>query len=361
MLQTPLYSIHSESGARMVEFAGWAMPVLFTSIVEEHLWTRKSIGLFDVSHMGRLDITGPAAAPSLDGLCTRKMTDLAPGSTRYCLMCNPDGGALDDLMVSRLAEDHFYVVCNASNREKIIAHCRAHLAPGAMLADRTFETAMLALQGPKVVPLISRLLPGPVADLPHRKVHRDSFMGIEYLAFRGGYTGEDGFEVVLPAHVAPLAWAQLLAATLDDEPIVKPVGLGARDTLRLEAALPLYGHELTETIDPLSARLDFAVDLNHEFIGRSALESIRKAGPARVRVGLRLASRRAARPGFKILHDGREVGAVTSGAVTPTVSASIAMGFVPADLANVGTALSVQIGNDVQPAEVVAMPFYRRR
>jgi aminomethyltransferase len=344
----------------MVDFAGWAMPVLFTSILEEHRWTRTNIGMFDVSHMGRLELTGPAAVATLEALCTRRMADLPERSTRYCLMCTAEGGTLDDLMVSRLDQNRFYVVCNASNREKIVAHLRANLKAGVTLTDRTFETAMLALQGPQVAMLISRLIPGPLVDLPHRKVHADNVMGVDILAFRGGYTGEDGFEVVLPATFAPLAWMQLLAMSLDGQPVIKPAGLGARDTLRLEAALPLYGHELTETIDPLSARLDFAVDFEHTFLGKESLARIRQAGPAQVRVGLRLESRRAARAGFKILHQDQEVGTITSGAFTPTVDASIAMGYLRSDLAGPGSRVEVPIGTDRTAARVVPMPFYRR-
>ncbi len=360
MLQTPLHQTMVDSGARMVDFAGWSMPVLFTSIIEEHTWTRQKAGLFDVSHMGRLEITGPGSADTLEYLCTRQIVDMSMNTTRYCLMCNSEGGALADLMVSRLSDERFYVVCNASNREKIIDHILANLESGTTVVDRTFETAMLALQGPLVATLISKLLPIPVDDIRHRGVFADSVMGIPILAFRGGYTGEDGFEVVVPSSLASLVWMQLLAASLDGEPVFKPVGLGARDTLRLEAALPLYGHELSEQIDPLSAKLDFAVDFHHEFLGMKALEKIRDAGPKQVRVGLQLKTRRAARQGFKIFHSGQEVGVVTSGSCTPTVNASIAMGFVRSDLAQVGNTVQVQIGNDLTDAEIVKMPFYRR-
>ncbi len=361
MLQTPLYQMHVDSGARMVDFAGWSMPVVYTSILDEHVWTRTQIGLFDVSHMGRLEINGPAAGEMLENLCTRELVDLSPGQTRYCLMCRPDGGILDDLMVSRLKDEQFYIVCNASNRAKIVAHIEEHLAPGATLIDRTQETAMLAIQGPKVIEMIMKLFPGPLAQVPHRRVYTDKIMGIKYHAFRGGYTGEDGFEVVVPAYVAPMVWAQLISATLDDQPVVKPAGLGARDTLRLEAALPLYGHELSEQIDPLSARLDFAVNFANEFIGKPALEKIRKDGPAKVRVGLKLQTRRAARQGFKIFSHGKPCGEITSGAMTPTVNASIAMGYIETALSQVGTTVQIQIGTEFHDAEIVAMPFYHRK
>jgi len=360
MLNTPLQQVHVDAGARMVDFAGWSMPLLYSSIAEEHVWTRTHIGLFDVSHMGRLELTGTTAAETLENLCTRSMVDLAVGATRYCLMCNECGGVLDDLMVSRLEEEKFYVVCNASNREKIISNLLANIESGSTLVDRTFETGMIAVQGPQVVEVVARLFPGPLATLPHRHVFCDQIMGVPIIAFRGGYTGEDGLEVVLPGTFAPLAWGQLAALTLDDQPVVKPVGLGARDTLRLEAGLPLYGHELTDEIDPLSARLDFAVDFDHEYLGRRSLEAIRRTGPYRVRVGLKLRTRRAARPGFDILYANESVGSVTSGACTPTVNASIAMALLRADLAATGTVVQVKIGNEPQNADVVPLPFYKR-
>jgi len=193
MLKTPLYQFHVDAGAKMVDFAGWMMPVVYTSIIEEHNWTRSNIGLFDVSHMGRLELTGITAAECLEYLCTREMVNLEPGCTRYCLMCNETGGVLDDLMVSRISDEKFYIVCNASNREKIVAHIEDNLKPGVSLVDQTLKTAMIAIQGPKVAELIGRLLPGPLSSLPHRCVYVDQMMGIEFVAFRGGYTGEDGF------------------------------------------------------------------------------------------------------------------------------------------------------------------------
>ncbi|MFA5865123.1 MAG: glycine cleavage system aminomethyltransferase GcvT [Phycisphaerae bacterium] len=360
MLQTPLYQVHLDSGARMVDFAGWSMPLLYTSLLEEHVWTRQNIGLFDVSHMGRLEVNGPAAVETLESLCTRTIMDLPINSTRYCLMCNDQGGILDDLMVSRLEPEKYYVVCNAGNREKIIDHIEANLKTSATLVDRTLQTAMLALQGPKVAMLLSKLIPGPLAELTHRKVFVDKLMGIPVMIFRGGYTGEDGFEVVLPAYVASMAWAQLLSLNLNDGPVVKPAGLGARDTLRLEAALPLYGHELTEQIDPLTAKLDFAVDFDHDFIGKEALEKIRQSGPSQLRIGLKMQTRRTARQGSKILSNGRQVGTITSGAFTPTASASIAQAYIQSDLAQVGKTVKIQFNNDLEDAEIVPLPFYKR-
>jgi aminomethyltransferase len=361
MLKTPLYQMHVDAGARMVDFAGWCMPVMYNSIIDEHNWTRSHIGMFDVSHMGRLEIVGETAAQSLEYLCTRDMVNLEPGYTRYCLMCNEQGGILDDLMVSRLSDDKFYVVCNASNRVKIVEQIENYLKPGATMTDRTMQTCMLAMQGPQAVEMISDLLPGPLSQLAHRCVYVDQMMGIEFIAFRGGYTGEDGYEVVFPAEVAALAWQQLMGLSIDGQSVVKPIGLGARDTLRLEAALPLYGHELSETIDPLTAGLGFAVSFEHDFIGKDALLAVKAKGPAKARVGLKLETRRAARAGFKVFKNDQQVGEVTSGGFAPTVNASIAMAYVDTPLAKIGDSLQIEIGGEKQNAQIVKMPFYRRK
>ncbi len=361
MYKTSLYHSHIELGAKMTEFAGWAMPIMYSSIIEEHNWTRENIGLFDVSHMGRLEITGAGAAESLSVLCTQQIIDMEANETRYSLMCNSSGGILDDLMISRLNETKFYVVCNASNREKIIRHIEDNLAPGTTLIDRTFQTAMLAIQGPKVAQMISRLFPGELTKLAHRKLQAGEFMGISYIAFRGGYTGEDGFEIVIPSTIAPMLWAQLIGITIDDEKIIKPVGLGARDTLRLEAGLPLYGHELTEQIDPLTAGLKFAVCLEKDFIGKEAIEKIANMGVKRKRIGLKLKTKRAARQGYKIFYEQSECGYVTSGCFAPTLKESIAMGYVNADVATIGNIVEIEIGKNKHQAEIVKLPFYRRK
>ncbi len=361
MLQTPLYQSHIESGGRMVEFAGWAMPVVYTSIAEEHKWTRRNIGMFDVSHMGRIELSGPGAIGTVNYLCTQQMIDLPVNQTRYSLMCNKDGGILDDLMVTRFGNEKFFIVCNASNREKIVAHIKNNMVPATTLYDHTPESAMIAIQGPQTIELISRLIPGPLEQLLHRGAYSGDMMGIKYLAFRGGYTGEDGFEVVFPANIAPMVWEQLLSVDVDGVKPVKPVGLGARDTLRLEASLPLYGHELTEKIDPITARLSFAINMEKDFIGKEALEKIRHDGISHIRVGLKLETKRAAREGYEIFHDEQKCGYITSGAFTPTLKQSIAMGYVEKNLAVVGNKLDVRIGKQNYPAEIVKMPFYRRK
>jgi aminomethyltransferase len=359
-METPLHHSHLDLKAKMIEFAGWSMPIVYSSIIEEHLWTRKNISIFDVSHMGRLELTGASAPETLDYLCTRKMTNLSPEKSRYALMCNAEGGILDDLIVSRLSDEKFYVVCNASNRDKIFRQIENHLEPGDTLIDRTLETAMVAIQGPKVAALMSKFLPDTITRLPHRGVQADKIMGIDYLAFRGGYTGEDGFEVVLPANFAPLLWMQLIDVSLDGEKLVKPAGLGSRDTLRLEAGLPLYGHELSESIDPISANLEFAVDFEHDYIGKESLEKIKKTGPKQRLVGLKLSTRRTARQGFRILQESNEIGTITSGAFAPFLNQSIAMGYVESSFDKSGEIVSVDFGSEILSAEITPLPFYRR-
>jgi len=360
LLKTPLYAAHVQSAARIVDFAGWSMPLVYDSIVAEHRWTRAQASVFDVSHMGRLEVIGANAAAMLDRLTTRTISRMVTGRTVYCLICNELGGVLDDVMVSRLGERTFYVVCNAGNREKILSQMHELAGEDVMVRDATCQTMMVAMQGPRMNDLLHRFVPGPLADLPHRHVTVSTLFGLKFIAFRGGYTGEVGAEIVFPAAAAQTVWQVLTTLALNGERVVKPAGLGARDTLRLEAALPLYGHELTEQIDPISAGLEFAVDLDHDFIGKGAIEKIIKHGPKQVRVGMKLSGRKAARQGHRILHDGLPVGEVTSGAFCPTVEAAIAMGYVPPELAVCGRQVRIDMGKAQEQAEIVKLPFYSR-
>ncbi len=359
--RTPLYEKHKEADAKLVEFAGWELPLMYTSITEEHNWTREKIGLFDVSHMGRFEISGPESAETLDTLCTNAIIDLENNSTKYTLMCNEAGGILDDMMVTRFGEEKFYLVCNASNREKILKWIEKQALPGTNIVDKTFETGMMAIQGPLSAKLAKRYLPEELSSLAHRKAYIGEIFGIEIIAFRGGYTGEDGFEIVLPAEVTPMVWDQLINVRFDNDKIVKPAGLGARNTLRIEAGLPLYGHELTEQIDPISAKLEFAVNFEHDFIGKESMQKIKEAGPSKVRVGLILNTRRSAREGFKIYKDDEECGYITSGTFSITLQKSIAMGYVKREFSEVGENLLVEIGKEYHKAEVVKLPFYKRK
>src|SRR3954470_14115549 len=288
--RTPFHDFHVNAGARMVDFAGWEMPVLYRGIAEEHEHTRKSGSLFDVSHMGRLSFSGPQAMALIDRVVTRKISDQKVGQSRYSLICSETGGILDDVIVSR-DQKNWLVVCNASNRERVVKHFNEVRRANDFdvdIVDQTTATAMVALQGPKVIDKLAALLPVDLVGLKRYHFVSDSLMLVKFTVFRSGYTGEDGVELILPAKAAGMAM-KLLAGKMDrPEATIKPAGLGARDTLRLEAGMPLYGHELTENTDPISAGLGWAVDLSKEFIGAAALRPIAEAGPKRKLVGLEL-------------------------------------------------------------------------
>jgi len=360
--RTPFYDYHTSVGAKIVDFAGWEMPILYRSIVDEHEQTRRSGSVFDVSHMGRLAFTGPDAARFLDHLVTRNVQSQAVGQSRYGLVCNEVGGVLDDVIVSRDAKS-WTMVCNASNREKLLAHFAAARTAGGFdcdVVDNTEATAMVALQGPKVIDRLADVLPIDLKAIKRYHFETASLMLIKFTVFRSGYTGEDGIELVLPAKMAAMAMRML--GGKEDRPgaTLRPAGLGARDTLRLEAGMPLYGHELTEQTDPISAGLAWAVDLAKDFIGSAALRAVAERGPARKLVGLELDGRRIARQGTPVVKDGQTIGAVTSGTFGPTVQKSIAMAYVDAAHAAEGTELAVDLKGTTNAAKVVKLPFYKR-
>ncbi len=376
LAQTPLYDWHVAHGARMVGFAGWAMPLQYTSIIDEHVATRAAAGIIDISHMGRLRFEGPGAAVFLAELLTRRVADMELGQIRYSLITNDRGGILDDVLVGYYRHAHgqpFYlIVVNAANRRKIVDWVLAHLpperaeAPGreVIFTDVSRLWAMLALQGPRSVEILEPLID---LDLRSMRYYRGGLVQILHpaakrqggLISRTGYTGEDGFELSVGADIALGVWQAILHL---GRPLgLVPTGLAARDTLRLEAGMPLYGHELSEQIDPFAAGLGFACHLaGYDFPGRDALRQIAKRPPAAVRVGLELAGPRIAREGYTIAKDGHAVGQVTSGTFSPTLERPIAMGYVPGELATPGTTLTVDIRGHQEEARVVELPFYRR-
>jgi len=365
LLRTPLADWHSAHGGRMVDFAGWSMPVQYGSIVAEHQATRQAAGLFDVSHMGRLRLDGSGAAAFLDRLLTRKVVGMAPGKIRYSLVCNESGGILDDVLVYHLQEHtdglfHLLVV-NASNREKIIAWLKSHLksSDDVKLTDRTRETAMIAVQGPRALQCVEPLVGHDVGGLAYYTGTESSICGHPGIVSRTGYTGEDGCELIVPAAAAVEVWEKVLAHGKDAA--ASAVGLGARDTLRLEAAMPLYGHELTEQINPIQAGLSFAVNLEgRDFVGRAAIGAAKQNKQQPVRVGLELGGRRAAREHYAVLSDSKPIGEVTSGTFSPTLQKPIAMAYVPPQFAETGAELTIDIRGSAEPARVVKLPFYTR-
>ena len=371
---TPLSAWHAAHGGRMVDFAGWSMPVQYASIVDEHLATRASVGLFDVSHMGRLSVTGPGSLAWLESLLTRKVEGIQPGQYRYTLVTadEPAFAILDDALLSRDIDaadgtPRMGLVVNASNRERVVAWLRSRLpAAGVTLVDHTSDTAMIAVQGPKGVDTVAALCPPADGDriraLGNYRGTSATVAGHTAAVSRTGYTGEDGVEVTVPAAAAVAVWEAILERAL---PLGgRACGLGARDTLRLEAGMPLYGHELTADSDPFALGLGLAVNLDgRSFPGAEVLRGMKSRPPARVRVGLDLASKRSAREGSPVLAaagSAAEVGKVTSGSFAPTLGRAVAMAMVDAELAAPGTEVVVAIRDARQPAHVVPLPFYRR-
>jgi aminomethyltransferase len=343
----------------MVEFGGWTMPVQYSTILEEHQAVRERVGLFDVSHMGRLWFEGPGALDWLEQVTTNRVASLVDGQIQYSLIANERGGVRDDVLVSRRS-DGFLMVCNASNREKVVGHLRANPPTRpAELDDRTLETAMIAIQGPAARATLEPLFDGSLEPIRYYHHATGRVLGdIETIVSRTGYTGEDGFELIVPVTRAEDVWRALMEAGQAHG--ILPCGLGARDTLRFEAAMPLYGHELSEEIDPFSAGLEWAVKLGKgEFIGREALRVIRHQ-PRRVRVGLALAGKRIARQGSDVVGGADPIGVVTSGTFSPTLQQSLAMALVGPAFGLPGTGLLIHVRGHREAATVVPLPFYRR-
>jgi aminomethyltransferase len=364
LAHTPLFHWHASHGGRMVDFAGWSMPVQYTSIVAEHHAARKAAALFDVSHMGRFRVEGSASARFLDRIVTRRVEDMKPGKIRYALVTNEEGGILDDVLVYHLQHadgaPYHQLVVNASNREKIWNWLRQRVGnDDVRLADVTTETAMIAVQGPRALEIARPLTQADAARLRYYSGAETKISGGSGIVSRTGYTGEDGCELIVPASAALEVWEKLLHAAAQFGGLA--TGLGARDTLRLEAGMPLYGHELTEDIDPFQAGLGYAVDLeNRSFVGREALVRLQQQTHRPRRAGWVLSGKRVAREGHAVLAGGERVGQVTSGTFSPTLDVPLAMGYVRPDLAIAGTPVTIDIRGHHEPARSVQLPFYRR-
>jgi aminomethyltransferase len=357
--RTPLYELHREAGARFTEFGGWDMPVQYEGVIAEHHAVRRAVGLFDVSHMGELEVTGPGALALCLRVATNDAAKLAVGGAQYTLWCDPDGGTIDDTILYRLGEERFLFCVNASNAATCVAWIREQAAfvPDASVLDRSEDLALIAVQGPRAAELLARVGSASLGELPRFGVRSTEVASCEAIAARTGYTGEDGFELFVPTAGAAALWTELLeaGAALD----VRPIGLGARDTLRLEAALPLYGHELGREISPYEAGLGWAVKLNRsELVGAAALAKQRERGPARRLVGLRLTQPGVARAEYPVCTlDGR-AGVVTSGTMSPTLGQAIALALVAKE--SVDAPWTVEIRGRKVSAERVPLPFYRR-
>lgn len=365
LLKTPFHQWHTEHHGRMVDFAGWSMPVQYKSIMEEHHQTRNAIGIFDVSHMGRLFFTGSHVDQFLDSLTTRRVAGVDVGRIRYSLMTNEAGGILDDVLVYHLADSagtpfHMMVV-NASNREKIVNWLNAHIPAESDISidDRTLETAMIAIQGPKANGMVAEICSVNPDDLKYYTGTAAMIGDHPVILSRTGYTGEDGCELIVEADVALNVWELLMQRAVQQGG--GATGLAARDTLRLEAAMPLYGHELDETTNPAQTDLKFAINLkDREFIGRDAILAASSEPSLPIRIGLELAGKRAARENCSIIAQGNKVGIVTSGTFAPTLQKSISMGYVDRQFAEIGTTLEIDIRGKMATAQVVKLPFYSR-
>jgi aminomethyltransferase len=357
MKQSPLYDEHQGLGARFVDFAGWQMPVRYTSDVAEHQAVRTRVGVFDLSHMGEIEVTGPKAAYALDHALVGAMSALRVGGARYTMICAPDGGVIDDLIVYRLAEDRYLVVANAANTDTVAAELTQRAATyDAQVADRSAEYALIAVQGPGTLDVLQGIVDVDLAPVKYYAWYEGKVAGVPALLARTGYTGEDGFELFVASSEATGVWRAVLGAG------VQPCGLASRDTLRLEAGMPLYGNELSRDVTPYDAGLGRVVRLDKEgdFVGREALAARAAGEGVRTLVGVSGTGRRAPRKGYSVYAGDRTVGTVTSGAPSPTLGHPIAMAYVSPEHAEPGTRLDVDIRGSRESVEVVPLPFYSR-
>lgn len=358
VLKTPLYGIHLENHGKMVEFAGYLLPVQYSGIVEEHMAVRTRAGLFDVSHMGEVICRGTDALVNLQRLLTNDFAGMADGQARYSPMCNEEGGTVDDLIVYKVRDQVYLIVVNAANKDKDYRWMTAHQSGNVEFTDISREVAQIALQGPASEKIIRKLADD--AAIPKRYyscIFHATVAGMDCILSKTGYTGEDGYEIYTSCRDAPVMWKALGEA--GEEYGIMPCGLGARDTLRLEAAMPLYGHEMDDRVGPLEAGLSFAVKLGKEaFIGREAL--VKQGEPARKRVGLKVTGRGIVREKEALYVDGAPAGVTTSGTHAPYLGYPVAMAFVDAEYARPGTQVTARVRGREIPMEVVPLPFYKK-
>ncbi len=362
MKRTPLYERHRELGAKMVEFGGWEMPVQYSGILDEHHATRTAAGLFDISHMGQVNVRGKDALAFLQHVTTQDVATIGPGLANYGLLCRPDGGIVDDIFIYNLGS-YYLVVVNASNTDKDVAWLREHMAGFEVeVDDISPATTMLALQGPRAEAILDRVAAGAGAALPFHGVGAATLLhDVPAIIARTGYTGEDGFELFFDNAHAAQVWDALMEEGHADG--LKPIGLGARDSLRFEPKLALYGHEISDTINPYEAGLGWVVKLDKgPFIGSEALREIKTSGPARKLVGLEMIGRGIARGGYEVQTvDGAPAGEVTTGMPAPTLGKNLALALVSSELAKLRTELNVVVRGKPVRAVVVRTPFYQLR
>lgn len=355
--RTPFYGKHKALGARIVEFAGYEMPIQFTSIIDEHLAVRSNVGVFDVSHMGEVEIRGPDALSFVDYITINDALQLDLWQAQYSALCYPDGGLVDDLLVYRLPGRYLLVV-NAANIEKDYEWIVANKRGDVEIRNSSYETGQLAIQGPNAEPVVQQVIDLALSELPYYWASETKAAGVDVLFSRTGYTGEDGFEIYMDAKDGPLVWDALFAAGEDRG--IRPVGLGARDTLRLEMKYCLYGNDMDETTSPLEAGLAWITKLEKdEFIGQEALRKQKDEGVHRRLVAFEMRGHEIPRPGFDIFAEGESVGRVTSGTFSPSLQKGIGLGYVDRPHTKSGTLLSVIVRGKAAPAEIVKPPFYK--
>ncbi len=356
--ETALYQAHLRLGAKMSPFGGFLMPIVYSSILEEHDAVRHAVGLFDLSHMAQFVASGDAVAAWLDGLSANEVASMRPNQARYNIFTNTAGGAHDDVIVYRL-DGRWLIVANAANTAKVWELLRSSQPPGVRLEDRTAHSALLALQGPKAVALLQTLVDANLSKIRYYYAADAAVAGVRAEIARTGYTGEDGFEVFVPASAAMQLWERLL---VDGRPFgLRPAGLGARDVLRLEAGMPLYGHELDEDITPLQAGLQWVVKFDKQFTGKAALEAQRTEDSYDRIAGLVMEGKAPARAGYAVRMDGEPAGEIRSGSPAPALGGkNVATALVRKAAATPGTRLEVEIRGKYHPATVVPMPFYKR-
>ncbi|MDL2294497.1 glycine cleavage system aminomethyltransferase GcvT [Ruminococcaceae bacterium OttesenSCG-928-D13] len=357
-LKTPLYECHLAAGGKMVPFAGWLLPVQYAGVIDEHMAVRQKAGLFDVSHMGEVTLTGPDALANLNHLFTNDFTSLVVGKVRYSTLCNDAGGVVDDVLVYRTGENAYLLVVNAANRHKDVDWMRARLTGDAALEDVSDSYAQLALQGPAAKGILEKLAkPGDIPEKYYSFVENAEVAGVSCLLSQTGYTGEHGYELYCAAADGPKLWDALLAAGKDAGLV--PAGLGARDTLRLEASMPLYGHEMDDSITPLETGLAFCVKMDKpDFIGKTALAE--KGAPKIARVGLKITGRGIAREHCPVFAGEAQIGETTSGTHLPYLNGAYAMALIDKAHSEPGTELEVDVRGRRITAEIVPLPFYKR-
>ncbi len=362
MRKTPLYDYHLKLGATIIDFGGWAMPVQYTSVMKEHRATREAAGLFDICHMGEIDVKGPLAFDLLQWVMSRNLEGQKIGQMKLSVLTNEQGGIIDDLTVYMLAEDHYRLVTNAGSKDKDLNWMQKIREEkgfsNVRIIDMTDKTGKIDIQGPRSEVILQKLVSHDLAPLKFYNSMESQILDIPALISRSGYTGEDGFEIYMEAERTGDVWDKLLETGAEYG--LKPVGLGARDTLRLECGMMLYGNDMDETTTPLEVVYGWITDLEKDFIGSENLRKQKKDGLKRKLVGFEMEERGIARHGYRVFKSGQEIGEVTSGTFAPTVNKAIGMAFVPESCKEPGTEISIQIRNKQAKAKIIKLPFYKR-